>query len=61
MTLRLTHRESAAVLAGLRMLQQCIELPKDIHRIATADGRLRLLRDDETDRLCARLHVGMKC
>lgn len=58
----LNKRELAAVLAGLRALQDLRtmtagELPDDIQAIYTDDESLEGLSDAEIDQLCERLNV----
>jgi hypothetical protein len=63
--LPLDERETAAALAGLRLLQREIESPdygswfgSDIQTIYTNDGQLEGLDPDEIDELCERLNFG---
>jgi len=56
--IRVTDRELAAVLAGLRLLQRALERPpldEDIQAIWTDLGRLQGLAPEEIDALASRL------
>lgn len=53
---KLTERELAAVLAGLRLLQEAGELPSRIEAIYTHDGFFEGLGHEEIDVLCERLN-----
>jgi hypothetical protein len=58
--LALDDRETAAVLAGLRLFQQAGEkgLDMDIWDIATNSGETERLGDDEIDALCEKLNLS---
>jgi hypothetical protein len=60
MSIQLDDRELAAVLAGLRLLQQSLErgngLPHEIEQICAAAGAG--LTSQEINRLCQRINVA---
>jgi len=57
MIIQVSEREIATILAALRAYQGKIH-GDDIHAIATDNGRLVCLNDDEVDSMCARITVS---
>lgn len=54
----LTERETAAVLAGLRLMQRQTVLCAAVEATATGCGKFEPLDDDEIDALCVRINMG---
>lgn len=50
--------ETAAILAGLRLLQATCQVPAGINAILTADGAFPPLSLDQIDDLCERINAG---
>ncbi len=60
-TLKVSRREFAAILAGLRMLDSAKELPDGIQDILTDCGEIEALTEapQAIDRLCERLNFAV--
>lgn len=57
LTLKVDNREFAAILAGLRRIQETEFLDPDITTIFTNAGEFAGLDNDEIDNLCERLNL----